>query len=71
MDRAGHETSANTLTFLVSFLALYPEVQEKMLREIESVNGSGWTIASQLTMQASMIAPTCATVSPVYTRLFV
>jgi cytochrome P450 len=36
--RAGHETSANTLTFLISFLATMPEVQDKMLTEIEATD---------------------------------
>ncbi|KZV68494.1 cytochrome P450 [Peniophora sp. CONT] len=36
---AGHETTAHTLAFALAYLALYPEAQDYLLREIESVTG--------------------------------
>ena len=38
---AGHETSANTLSFALAFLALYPEVQERFLTQIRQFVGPG------------------------------
>ncbi|PVG01189.1 cytochrome P450 [Serendipita vermifera] len=38
---AGHETSANTMSFVLAFLALYPNVQQRFLQEIKSVVGNG------------------------------
>ncbi|KAF9451960.1 cytochrome P450 [Macrolepiota fuliginosa MF-IS2] len=38
---AGHETTAHTLSFTFALLALYPEVQEKMLKHIRSVIPNG------------------------------
>ncbi|XP_006461186.1 hypothetical protein AGABI2DRAFT_150975 [Agaricus bisporus var. bisporus H97] len=38
---AGHETTAHTLSFTFALLALYPEVQEKMLKHIRSVIPDG------------------------------
>ncbi|KAI0052106.1 cytochrome P450 [Auriscalpium vulgare] len=37
---AGHETTAHTLCFTLGFLALYPDIQERLFQEIVSV-GSG------------------------------
>ncbi|VDB94063.1 unnamed protein product [Peniophora sp. CBMAI 1063] len=34
---AGHETTAHTLAFTLAFLALYPETQEHIFREIQSI----------------------------------
>ncbi|KXN85347.1 Cytochrome P450 3A24, partial [Leucoagaricus sp. SymC.cos] len=34
---AGHETTAHTLSFSFALLALYPEIQEKMLKHIKEV----------------------------------
>jgi len=36
---AGHETTSNTLVFTLRYLSLYPEWQEEILKEIESVCG--------------------------------
>ncbi|KAF8605416.1 cytochrome P450 [Ceratobasidium sp. AG-I] len=34
---AGHETTANTLGFLLGLLALYPDIQDKLVRHIKEV----------------------------------
>ncbi|VDB94071.1 unnamed protein product [Peniophora sp. CBMAI 1063] len=34
---AGHETTAHTLAFALGFLALYPETQDRVFREIQAV----------------------------------
>ncbi|ORY34740.1 cytochrome P450 [Naematelia encephala] len=36
---AGHETTAYNLTWALAFLALYPDVQEKLYEEVNSVTG--------------------------------
>lgn len=46
--RAGHETTANTLTFVVSFLAMYTEVQQKVYEEVEGSNGGMSCVISVL-----------------------
>ena len=34
---AGHETTAHTLTFILGLLALYPDVQDKLVQHIAEV----------------------------------
>ncbi|THU75401.1 cytochrome P450 [Dendrothele bispora CBS 962.96] len=38
---AGHETTANTLSFVCAFLALYPDVQQKILEEVKLIWPNG------------------------------
>ena len=45
---AGHETTANALSFSLSLLALYPEVQEKLFQEVKSISFSRDTIFEQM-----------------------
>jgi cytochrome P450 len=37
MPSAGHETAAHTLTWVFGYLALFPDVQENVYREIIQV----------------------------------
>merc|ERR1712168_505965 len=48
---AGNDTTANTLSFLFYHLALHPEVQERVLQEIESVFGNETTVTSEKLME--------------------
>ncbi|THU79778.1 cytochrome P450 [Dendrothele bispora CBS 962.96] len=36
---AGHETAAHSLSFMIAFLAIYPEVQHKVRKEVLSLTG--------------------------------
>ncbi|KAI0048917.1 cytochrome P450 [Auriscalpium vulgare] len=38
---AGHETTGHTLCFTLGYLALYPDVQERLYQEISRVSGPG------------------------------
>lgn len=38
---AGHDTTAHTLAFSLMLLAIYPEIQEKALQEIDAVIAPG------------------------------
>lgn len=39
---AGSETTSNTLSYCVTYMILYPEVQKKVQAELDEVIGSKW-----------------------------
>jgi len=45
---AGHETTANALSFSISLLALHPEVQEKLYQEVKSISFDDDAIFEQI-----------------------
>lgn len=49
---AGHETTANALTFTLALLAKYPEVQEKILQEIVEIESQTDDVVEQLQKMA-------------------
>lgn len=39
MNANDSQTTAHTLAFALAYLALYPEAQDRLIREVESVTG--------------------------------
>jgi cytochrome P450 len=56
---AGHETTANTLTFALASLALNPTVQERLYQEVQTVLGDGeFTYAKLNQMPYTLVTTT-------------
>ena len=55
---AGYETAANTLTYTAYLLALHPEVQEKLQREIDTYMEENPVQLSSLSLSLSLLYST-------------
>lgn len=45
---AGHETTGHTLAIMLGLLALYPEEQEKVLKQIKSLRDTQANLVSKI-----------------------